>query len=261
MKNIVTSFFPFSEIPKHIRKYFYLDDVLVHQQVALVDTWEKLVEVKDIPWMLVSLPFWKDEDTFCNGEDPELNEILSLEWSVFKKYLEDHPDFRMVVREKVYEKLVKVATFFSQQGYILAIKMGYRPVKVQECLFEKIFDFFKKKYSYKRENDIYAITLEYIADPSHFVAPHTTGGAVDVILLERDYRPLDFWSPINFPWESSWYTYNTLSLEARKHRDLLADGMLSVWFANLASEWWHFSYGDPYWAYFYWKKETLYTPL
>jgi D-alanyl-D-alanine dipeptidase len=37
--------------------------------------------------------------------------------------------------------------------------------------------------------------------------------------------------------------------------------MTSVGFAPFDGEWWHFSYGDREWAYFYKKKNALYGQI
>jgi D-alanyl-D-alanine dipeptidase len=65
-------------------------------------------------------------------------------------------------------------------------------------------------------------------------------------------------APINHAGPESHITYDLLPADCFQARMLLCDTMLEVGFANLATEWWHFSYGDQIWAYFYGEESTLY---
>lgn len=38
--------------------------------------------------------------------------------------------------------------------------------------------------------------------------------------------------------------------DVRKNRRLLYNAMIEAGFTNLSSEWWHYDYGDKFWAYF-----------
>jgi zinc D-Ala-D-Ala dipeptidase len=44
----------------------------------------------------------------------------------------------------------------------------------------------------------------------------------------------------------------------QKNRDILFDVMLKNDFINYPTEWWHFSYGDRYWAYHKNEKQAIY---
>ncbi len=48
---------------------------------------------------------------------------------------------------------------------------------------------------------------------------------------------------------ASWSTI--FSKEIQSNRELLLSGMLFAGFAPLATEWWHFSYGDRLWGMYY----------
>ena len=41
---------------------------------------------------------------------------------------------------------------------------------------------------------------------------------------------------------------------------MLVSAMLDAGLASCKTEWWHFSYGDQLWAWFYGNKESLYSP-
>ena len=52
-----------------------------------------------------------------------------------------------------------------------------------------------------------------------------------------------------------------ISKIAKNNRMLLRELMLKNEFAPFDGEWWHFSYGDKEWAYYYQKKAAIYTQL
>jgi D-alanyl-D-alanine dipeptidase len=85
------------------------------------------------------------------------------------------------------------------------------------------------------------------------IPPHSTGGAVDIEIVDGHGKVLDYgmeireWSTVDpklcAPFCSS------LTEVARHNRNQLAQLMECEDFAVYEHEWWHFSYGDQYWAY------------
>lgn len=80
--------------------------------------------------------------------------------------------------------------------------------------------------------------------------PHTTGAAVDVLLVDESGRPLDCVSPYSLldP-RAAPAAARGLSPEARRNRRLLCEAMESAGLTNYRAEWWHWSHGDQGWAY------------
>jgi D-alanyl-D-alanine dipeptidase len=103
-------------------------------------------------------------------------------------------------------------------------------------------------------------TLMYIAHPDA-IPPHSTGWAVDVVLYDSQWKLVDMGCPINSLDDATWITYPHLTPEQYRNRMYLTDTMMKVWFANIASEWRHYSYGDRYWAVLFWHKESLYMSV
>jgi len=92
---------------------------------------------------------------------------------------------------------------------------------------------------------------------SRFVAPmevagHVAGSAVDVTLVAADGRELDLGTAIDETPEASGgrcFTASPLVTgQAREHRDVLARVLEDAGFVNYPTEWWHWSWGDRYWA-------------
>lgn len=83
--------------------------------------------------------------------------------------------------------------------------------------------------------------------------PHSTGGAVDIEIIDAAGRPLDFgmelrdWNIV--PSELCETGFDDLPDMVVANRKLLLETMAAEGFVNYPREWWHFSYGDQYWAF------------
>jgi D-alanyl-D-alanine dipeptidase len=95
--------------------------------------------------------------------------------------------------------------------------------------------------------------LQFVTDPEVNPPPHSSGGTIDITLLEdSSNQPIDMGSPINMAGDVSWTDCTDDLTDAQvENRQLLTQTMLEAGFANLPSEWWHYSYGDQRWAVFY----------
>lgn len=96
------------------------------------------------------------------------------------------------------------------------------------------------------------------------VAPHCAGAALDLTLIDADGVELDMGGAVNghrtgdetyCPLEAS-----GLSEEAHRNRNLLVRAMSGAGFVNYPTEWWHWSYGDRYWALISEADSAIYGP-
>ncbi len=253
MKNIINYPINFANIKDNEKIYLYIhDDLLKNYPCKCIN--DKLVDIKNFEIKIS--PFW--EDKILLTWDKEIDYLLNLEKQEMEKYLNKHSNFWIKVRKQVKEKLLNVNNYFKSKWFELVIKIWYRPVEVQYLLFKKVYSFFSKKYVKLSSLEIYEKTTEFIADPDRFIAPHTTWGAIDLILLDKKWNEVDMWCKVNFIWEKANMTTTNITDQQKNNREFLSFWMLKFWFANLASEWWHFSYWDAYRAFFYWKKSSLY---
>lgn len=168
---------------------------------------------------------------------------------------------KIVVRYSVYEKLKKVALKLKKYNpdYKLIVVFGFRDMKLQEKYFNEIYDNVKANFTNKVE--LYEYIHEKIAVPE--VAGHPTGGAVDVgIYNSKTEEIIDFGSKI-LDWDTikCYYYSQEISKEAIENRKLLRKVMIEENFAPYDGEWWHFSYGDREWAFFYKKNKALYKQV
>jgi len=101
---------------------------------------------------------------------------------------------------------------------------------------------------------------KFWAYPSHDIRcppPHSTGGALDVCLSDKEGNLVDMGSMVDQMDETSnpYFYANIKNDEAiiwNSRRILLREIMTKFGFAQHPNEWWHFSYGDQLWA---WKNK------
>ncbi|MFE7354236.1 M15 family metallopeptidase [Streptomyces sp. NPDC057543] len=90
------------------------------------------------------------------------------------------------------------------------------------------------------------------------------GAAVDLTLVDADGVELGMGTAVNANPEVSagaCYTRaDNISPHARANRNILVTALSSAGLVNYSTEWWHFSYGDRYWALTKRQKAALYGP-
>jgi zinc D-Ala-D-Ala dipeptidase len=143
-------------------------------------------------------------------------------------------------------------------GYQLQVKEGWRPVWVQQQLWEMCLDQLRSSRPALSPEQLRRENARFVAPPG-IAPPHSTGGAVDVVLL-RDGCLAGMGWEFNQPGEGS-RTAATVTAAARRHREILAEAMTATGFINYPAEWWHWSYGDRYWAFQRGRAATVYGPL
>ncbi|MEV0822658.1 M15 family metallopeptidase [Nonomuraea rubra] len=144
-------------------------------------------------------------------------------------------------------------------GYHLLIVEGYRPVATQR----RIFDEYRATLTGLTAEESYVAASRYVSPVE--VAPHTAGAAVDLTLCAPDGTEYDMGTEVNDnPEQSSGACYTAapnISDDARAHRKLLAAALEPAGLVNYPTEWWHWSYGDRYWAMTTRAAHALYGPV
>ncbi|MER5780214.1 M15 family metallopeptidase [Streptomyces mobaraensis] len=165
------------------------------------------------------------------------------------------------VRQAVLERLL-LAQETLPDGLRLLFVEGYRPPDLQRRYFEEYADDLRTGNPQWAADQIYAAASRYVSPPE--IAPHSAGAAVDLTLAATDGRELDMGTRMNASPEESagaCYTHAAgISGEARRHRDILAHALAGAGLVNYATEWWHWSYGDRYWALTTGAPAALYGP-
>ena len=169
------------------------------------------------------------------------------------------------VRQEVFEKL-KIAQGLLPKGFKLRIWDAWRPFNLQEELYEKYSQNIIENLNLADANleTKQTTVAKYISLPvkdKTTPAVHTTGGAVDVTILSADGQELNMGTEFDAfgdKTKTNYYETSQESIEIRNNRRLLYYCMTSAGFTNLPSEWWHYDFGDKFWAY-YNNTPALYT--
>lgn len=148
-------------------------------------------------------------------------------------------------------------------GYRLLVVEGYRPPATQKKIFDGYSAELRALYPEMSPAELRAAASRYVSPVE--IAPHTAGAAVDLTLSAEDGTELDMGTRLNAtPEQSGGACYTDapgLSPEARHHRKLLAVALEATGLVNYPTEWWHWSYGDRYWALTTGSPTALYGPV
>ncbi len=165
-----------------------------------------------------------------------------------------------LARISVGKRLVTAQSLLPA-GMRLFIKECYRPMWVQKRFWDSYSSYLRKKFPQWTDEEIYDECSKLNAPLD--VAPHTTGGAVDLTLTNANGEILEMGTQFNAsPLETNQATYTAsenISKEARKNREILMRVMSKAGFVNYPTEWWHWTYGDKYWANVTGEKFAIYS--
>ena len=175
---------------------------------------------------------------------------------------DDHHQVLRHVRRPVLDRLL-VAAAALPAGLTLALNEGYRPPALQRKWFEVYSGRLRVEHPTATAAEIHRMASRFISPPE--IAPHTAGAAVDVQLLSADGRVVDHGCRLDAsPEESGGRCYTAhpdVVGAARAHRDALSAAMTAAGFVNYPTEWWHWSYGDRYWALATGAPHALFGPV
>ncbi|MEU7380481.1 M15 family metallopeptidase [Streptomyces sp. NPDC042207] len=165
------------------------------------------------------------------------------------------------VRKGVLERLIKAQAMLPQ-GLRLLFVEGYRPPSVQRQYFEEYAEQRRATHLDWSAEQIHSAASRYVSPPD--IAPYSAGAAVDLTLADAGGQELDLGTRMNADPEESvgaCYTHAAnISEEARANRKLLGAVLTAAGLVNYPTEWWHWSFGDRYWALITGEAAALYGP-
>ncbi|MFF0466569.1 M15 family metallopeptidase [Micromonospora zamorensis] len=148
-------------------------------------------------------------------------------------------------------------------GMRLLVVEGYRPYQAQLAIFTGYRDELRRRHPDWPPQRLHRETTKFVSPVD--VAPHSTGGAVDLTLCTDDGVELDLGTTIDATPEDSadacFTDAPTIGRTARRHRQILVDALGGAGMVNYPTEWWHWSYGDRYWALITGAPRTRYGPV
>ncbi|MCI3274201.1 M15 family metallopeptidase [Streptomyces cylindrosporus] len=174
---------------------------------------------------------------------------------------EDSHGAEVHLRRGVLERLLAAQSLLPD-GLRLLFVEGYRPPALQRHYFERYADELRSAHPDWPADRIRTAASRYVSPPE--IAPHSAGAAVDLTLADADGRELDLGTAMNAsPEQSDGACYTgagNVSGAARANRALLGQALGSAGLVNYPTEWWHWSYGDRYWALMTGAPAAVYGP-
>ncbi|TLM76870.1 M15 family metallopeptidase [Microbulbifer harenosus] len=211
----------------------------------------------------------RDLPVFDNGECLiDLKEVDELLYGEPPESADTEPDYHFL-RESVVISLVRAQKKLPD-GWKFRVYEGYRNPSFQNKLFEEQLGRIEESWPEWSSRKIYEYASRLVSptkswDGERVVSPHSTGGAVDVEIIDADNCVIDFGMEIR-----DWFKVDPricttaaegISSSARRNRALLKRVLEDQGLVNYAREWWHFSYGDQYWAFLSGRQYAIYDEV
>lgn len=159
-----------------------------------------------------------------------------------------HRPFFDRVRQGIYDRLL-AAQDQLPGGYRLLWVEGHRNPERQRQYFDDYRRSLCESDPVLTDAESYRLASRYVSPLE--VAPHVSGAAIDISLCCEDGSELDLGTVVNAsPEESGGACYFDAEIDAgaRENRTILARALSGAGMVNYPTEWWHWSYGDRYWA-------------
>lgn len=186
-----------------------------------------------------------------NGESLVLLEEADfvLEAAYFNQGLSEDPN--LYTRESIVAKLKALAP--KLDGYRFKIWDPWRSREVQNNIYQKFWADMSAENPEWDEEKLRAEVGRFatIADDPNRIPPHSTGGSIDLTLIDMNGQEIDMGTGFDHlgPEASKLYFEEEgRDLLIRDNRRLLREAMESAGFRSDEDEWWHFDYGNQLWA-------------
>jgi D-alanyl-D-alanine dipeptidase len=166
------------------------------------------------------------------------------------------------LRRGVVERLL-TAQRSLPYGLRLLVVEGYRPPDTQASIFSGYRDELRLLHPDWSDERLHMETYKFVSPVR--VVPHSTGGALDVTLCTADGAELDIGTELDATPKASGNACFThalnIAVPARRNRRTLSGALHRARLVNYPTEWWHWSYGDRYWAVLTGEMSTRYGPV
>lgn len=245
---------------RKIFKYFFiLSFFILEYKIIFCDVYKKLkkdyienLAPKISDYKIHNIKFQDNNEKLIDLTDKKYkNEKILFPYT-------SHP-YKFKVREGLQKALFKMVALLPKDIGIFVYSC-YRPINVQKELIEKSFLKEKRKNPLYSDEKIYEKVFEFLSPVEKVMAPHSTGGAIDMVLIDLKTKKLLAMGRV-FEADKKSHTFNrNISNEERRNRKILLKAALKASLINYPYEFWHFSYGDNYWAY-YMNKKPLYKVI
>jgi D-alanyl-D-alanine dipeptidase len=200
------------------------------------------------------VPVKDNEEPLVNLKQECPNVIIAIHPQSRK--LQKLPEGTAYLRKGAARRLRKAQQSLAR-GYHLVIWEAHRPLNVQKDMYNKYHTYLKTRNPTWSEDRLESETRKFVAPPKG-VPPHSTGGTVDLSIIGPDKNELDMGTKYLKFDEKTHMDFEELDEQVKLNRIQLTMVMEDAGFVNYPLEWWHWSYGDKYWAHVSGKRFSIY---
>ncbi|MEV7396627.1 M15 family metallopeptidase [Aeromicrobium sp. NPDC092404] len=158
---------------------------------------------------------------------------------------------------------LRAADDLLPRGIRLRVVEGCRTVAAQQSIIDDYSRRLRVEQPRLRAEELARLVSRYVAPIAN--APHVAGAAADLTLVDTAGEELWMGTALDAtPEDSDGACFTAapgLDALAQAHRALLVSTLESVGLVNYPTEWWHWSFGDRYWAYLTHASHARYGPL
>jgi D-alanyl-D-alanine dipeptidase len=168
----------------------------------------------------------------------------------------------VLVRRELADRLERAQQRLPR-GIRLRVVEGHRSPQAQAAIIATYRAELRRRYPGADDAELARLGSRFVAPLE--IAPHVAGAAVDLTLVDEHGRDLDLGTPIDATPESSagacYFAAENIDGRAWANRIILSSVLTAEGFVNYPTEWWHWSYGDRYWALVTGAAAALYGPV
>jgi zinc D-Ala-D-Ala dipeptidase len=166
------------------------------------------------------------------------NIILDIRYATNNNFLgfPVYPKPACYLHKEVAEALNQVQTELSLIRLGLKVFDGYRPLSVQQVMWDTVQD------------------ERYVSNPAKNKGRHTRGTAIDLTLVDCNGSELEMPTDFDDFTERAHSEYPKVSEVAAYNREFLKNIMEKHGFQGFSTEWWHFDFNG-------WYDDTRFPPL
>jgi D-alanyl-D-alanine dipeptidase len=147
-------------------------------------------------------------------------------------------------------------------GIDLRVIEGHRTIADRRAIIDEYAQELRELHPDADEPEITRLYSRFVAPIA--VAPHVAGAAVDLTLVDANGADLWMGTVVDATPEQSdgaCFFNADVDATARRNRTILAQALTNAGLVNYPTEWWHWSYGDRYWALLTGADHALYGPV
>jgi D-alanyl-D-alanine dipeptidase len=189
---------------------------------------------------VTSIPVHENGEPLC-----DLREIPGL---VLDSRLADAAGAYAHLRAGVTERLVAAQVLLPSNLRFLVVE-GYRPLSLQIAYFERHLRDLRQAHPEWSDAVVHREASRSLSPPE--IGPHVCGAAVDLTLCTASGAELPMGGEVNADSDEGNACCTAapgLAPDAARNRGILIETLTGAGLVNYPTEWWHWSYGDRYWA-------------